>query len=106
MEVMNIFDNLPLDLSKEVCEQIASKANMRIERIVSSGHVTPDGSWYDQVETEWVLLLQGYAEILFANESTPRQLHPGDHLLILPHHKHRVVKTSSTPKTIWLAVFY
>jgi cupin 2 domain-containing protein len=95
-----------LDSSEEVFEQIATEANVRIERIVSSGHVTPDGSWYDQLETEWVLLLQGYAEVLFENELEPRHLHPGDHLLILPHQKHRVVKTTSTPKTIWLAVFY
>lgn len=106
MEVKNIFSHLPLDFSEEAFEQIATKANVRIERIVSSGHVTPAGSWYDQPETEWVLLLQGYAEVLFEDESEPRQLHPGDHLLILPHHKHRVVKTTSTPKTIWLAVFY
>ena len=36
---------------------------MRVERIVSSGHCSPEGFWYDQDEQEWVPLLQGAARL-------------------------------------------
>lgn len=106
MEMSNVFENLPVDLSQEVIERIAFKPNVRIERIISRGHVTPEGFWYDQSETEWVILLQGTAEIQFEGEAFVRHLQSGDHLVIPPHQRHRVVQTSFTPVAIWLAVFY
>lgn len=106
METKSFFENVPAYLPQELVEVIASNTNVRIERIISSGHVTPEGQWYDQTETEWVMLLQGEANILFAGESSPRHLKSGDFLLILPHIRHRVVSTSVEPKAIWLAVFY
>lgn len=106
METTNFFRDIPANLAQELVEVIASSTNVRIERIISSGHVTPEGQWYDQAETEWVILLQGEADILFAGESSPRYLKSGDFLLILPHHRHRVVRTSNVPNAIWLAVFY
>ena len=39
----------------------------RIERIVSEGHVSPEGFWYDQDEPEWVALIRGTAELEFEN---------------------------------------
>ncbi len=106
METRNFLEDIPANLAHELVEVIASNTNVRIERIISSGHVTPEGQWYDQAETEWVMLLQGEAEILFAEESSPRYLKRGDYLLILPHHRHRVVRTSVEPNAIWLTVFY
>lgn len=106
METRNFFKDIPANLAQELVEVIASNTNVRIERIISSGHVTPEGQWYDQAETEWVILLQGEADILFAGESSPRYLKSGDFLLIRPHHRHRVVRTSNEPNAIWLAVFY
>jgi cupin 2 domain-containing protein len=33
-------------------------------------------------------------------------LHPGDHVVIPAHRRHRVEWTDSTEKTIWLALHY
>lgn len=106
MELHNVYNNLPTDLSEEVFETLVLGSNIRIERILSSGHATPDNSWYDQEQTEWVMLLQGTAAIQFENEVVPRQLRSGDYLIIPPHRKHRVVHTSKQPVAIWIAVFY
>ena len=40
---------------------LTSDSGLLVERIVSWGHVTPEGQWYDQEKDEWVLL---EAEIL------------------------------------------
>lgn len=106
MEITNVFENLPVDLSQEVIERIAFNPNVRVERIVSRGHITPEGFWYDQSQTEWVILLQGTAELQFEGESFVRYLRSGDHLVIPPHKRHRVAQTSLAPVAIWLAVFY
>lgn len=38
---------------------LTSDSGLLVERIVSWGHVTPEGQWYDQEKDEWVLLLEG-----------------------------------------------
>ncbi|NTV46153.1 MAG: hypothetical protein HGB11_06455, partial [Chlorobiales bacterium] len=38
---------------------------MRLERIVSEGHATPGGEWFDQEWDEWVILLSGSATLRF-----------------------------------------
>lgn len=76
---------------------------VRIERIVSNGHASPEGFWYDQDEQEWVLLLEGEAEIEFA-KSEPVHLTRGDTLNLPAHTRHRVASTSRP--AVWLAVFY
>ncbi len=78
---------------------------MKIERIISNGHTSPETGWYDQVQSEWVIVLQGSASIEFENEGVT-ELGAGDHLNIPAQQKHRVVRTSASPPTIWLAVFY
>lgn len=40
---------------------LTSDSGLLVERIVSWGHVTPEGQWYDQEKDEWVLLLEGAA---------------------------------------------
>ena len=52
MNSVNIFDSLPNDLSVEVSEEIIHALTIRIERIVSKGHSSPDKGWFDQDENE------------------------------------------------------
>ena len=96
------------ELSQEVSqsekfEQIISGKNIQIERIISTGQTTTSGQWYDQTTDEWVILLQGEAELAYA-DYTKIKLKAGDYLLILAHTKHRVEYTSVEPACIWLAV--
>ena len=104
----NLYKNIQKELPKELVTVLAESENVRIERIVSDGHGSPDGFWYDQDENEWVLLVSGSAVLSIEKEPGIEQieLKPGDHLLIQPHQRHRVESTSQTEKTIWLAIFF
>jgi cupin 2 domain-containing protein len=77
---------------------------VRFERIVSHGHVSPDGFWYDQDDDEWVVVIEGEGELQIEGESTPRRLQPGDWLFLPAHCRHRVVSTAEGGPTVWLAV--
>jgi len=99
---MNIFDLPELPLPEELTTVLAENASVRIERIVSTGQKS---DWYDQVETEFVVLLEGHAVIDFENGNNVT-LKRGDTLLIKPHERHRVSYTSTEPPCIWLCVFY
>lgn len=100
---MNLFD-LPAQLpDREIFEALLPDQGVLIERIVSSGQVTPAGQWYNQERDEWVALLQGSAEITW-EDGRRRQLQTGDWLLLPAHEKHRVTYTSADPPCIWLAV--
>ena len=101
----NLFTDLPTRLPDELVTVLADNANVRIERIVSTGHVSPEGFWYDQDEHEWVIVLKGEATVAFDNGEALRML-PGDHILIPAHRRHRVEWTSPDEPTVWLAVFY
>ncbi len=99
----NIFD-LPSSLpNKELFESLVSADNILIERIISTGQVTPPGEWYDQDKDEWVILLQGEA-ILAYTDGSQIKLIAGDYLFISARQKHRVEYTSCQPPCIWLAV--
>ena len=99
---MNIFD-LPLcPLPQELTAILAENENVSIERIVSTGQVS---DWYDQSQTEFVVLLQGEAVIEYDNDRSVA-LSKGDTVLIPPHERHRVSYTSSEPPCVWLCVFY
>lgn len=63
----NIFDDMPADLSQEQFVTLLNCSPLRIERIVSRGHRSPESGWYDQSEDEWVLVLQGEAVVAFAD---------------------------------------
>lgn len=76
---------------------------IRIEKILSCGHTTEEGKWYDQQEDEWVVLLSGNAILEFADNST-LDMKSGDYLFIPAHKKHRVTFTSNEPACLWLAV--
>ncbi len=100
----NIFADIPEQLTDELFECIIKKNNIIVERIVSNGHVTPAGQWYDQKSDEWVILLQGQATLLFEKNQQLINLIPGDYLLIPAHTRHRVEWTLPDFNTLWLAV--
>lgn len=102
--IANIFADLPPGQSGEEFEPLASRGKVRIERIVSRGHATPEGEWYDQEWDEWVVLLSGSAGLLFEGDEGPFVLKPGDYLMIPAHCRHRVAWTDPTERSIWLAV--
>lgn len=102
----NLFAGIPSRLPKELVDVLAENQNTRIERIVSCGHASPEGFWYDQDEHEWVVVLKGEASLRFEDVDTTIQLCVGDHIHIAAHRKHRVEWTTSDEPTIWLAVFY
>jgi len=99
----NLFQLPPQPWTDEIFDTLHEAEGLQIERILSSGHTTPEGKWYDQGGDEWVVLLQGEAEITFEDGST-RWLRPGDYLLIRAHERHRVSYTSAEPPCVWLAV--
>jgi len=100
----NLYADLPTLLPEELIDKIVDSKEVRIERVVSTGHTSPPGFWYDQPESEWVVVLQGEATLAFEDET--RILKPGDYVLIPPHRKHRVHSTSTKEQTVWLAVFF
>jgi len=100
----NVFADIPGALPDELIEVLAASDKVRIERIVSMGHVSPGGFWYDQESDEWVLLLRGAARLLFEGDDRPVAMKPGDHLLIPARKRHRVEWTDPERPTIWLAV--
>lgn len=99
----NIYELSQKVSQPEKFEPIVSGKNIQIERIISTGQTTPSGQWYDQTTDEWVILLQGEAELAYV-DNTRIKLKAGDYLLIPAHTKHRVEYTSVEPACIWLAV--
>jgi len=106
MDVLkNIFENIPEDIKEEFFEDIISAKDFKLERIVSEGHSSPDGFWYDQKKNEFVLLLSGSAKISF-DSGEKFELKPGDYLIINAHQKHRVDQTDPLEKTFWITLHY
>ena len=101
----NLLNSIPENLAEEFFEQLLQSSTMRIERIVSRGHVSPASGWYDQAEEEWVLVLRGSGKILF-EDGAEHLLCAGDHMHIAARQKHRVSWTDPSEPTVWLAVFY
>jgi len=103
MNPVNIFQ-LPAQLpQQELFETLVSSENVLIERIISRGQTTPTGEWYDQEKAEWVILLQGEAELSYVDGSRIK-ITVGDYVFIPAHQKHRVEYTSVNPPCIWLAI--
>lgn len=101
----NFYKNIPAELPEEVFETLVSGGNIRIERIISKGHRSEPGFWYDQDEAEWVMVIKGEAVLQF-KEGESLRLKEGDWLNIPPHREHRVEWTREDEETIWIAVFY
>jgi cupin 2 domain-containing protein len=102
----NIFGDLPSHAPEEFFETVLQAAGFRMERIVSMGHATPAGEWYDQEADEWVLLVRGSAGLRIEGEEEILTLRPGDHLLLPARMRHRVEWTDSATATVWLALHF
>jgi cupin 2 domain-containing protein len=102
----NLFSGFPPKLVSERTDELAGARGLRIERIVSTGHASPPGFWYDQPWAEWVVVLSGSAVLWLEGESQLRELKAGDYLLLAPHQRHRVGWTDPHVPTVWLAVHY
>ena len=89
----------------ELVTALVRAPSVRIERIVSRGHASPPGFWYDQSQAEFVLVVSGCAAIEF-DSGERLELSPGDYVDIPPRRRHRVACTAPDENTVWLAVFY
>ncbi len=103
-DVVDLLADAPKTLADEEFTELLYRPGVRIERIVSTGHVTPDGEWFDQVDDEWVLVLSGAARLELLSPAAVIDLRPGQAVLIAAHRKHRVVWTSPSEPTVWVAV--
>ena len=101
-----LLEGIPAELSEEILDTICSTDSVKIERIVSRGHASPEGFWYDQEENEFVLVVRGSAGLKLEKEDNIVVLKAGDYLNIGAHVKHRVEWTDPKCETIWLAVHY
>lgn len=102
---MNIFKQIPKNLQDELFEDIINTKNVKIERIVSYGHSSPESGWYESKLNEWVILLQGEAILSFEQKEDVK-LNAGDYINIAAFVKHKVSWTLPNTETIWLAVHY
>jgi len=104
MTSTNLFHDLSQPLPQEVFTTLLEASHIRIERIVSHGHTSPEGYWYNQDRHEWVIVLKGDARLRF--EDRLIEMKPGDFVNIPAHQKHRVEWTTPDEPTVWLAVYY
>jgi len=101
-----LLGGIPVELPEEIFDTICLSENVKIERIVSRGHASPTGFWYDQEKSEFILIVQGSAGLKIENVPDIVVLKTGDYLSIGAHVKHRVEWTDPACETIWLAVHY
>ena len=101
----NLLSDLPLNLPEEFVETLALSDSVRIERIVSHGHSSEAGFWYNQPEREFVVVLQGAGRIEF-EDGEVADLVAGGWLEIAARRRHRVAWTAQDEDTVWLAVFF
>ena len=106
MHIRNIFSDVQKQTSDEALETILQAQKFKIERIISHGHATAEGEWYDQDKDEWVLVLKGNAGLLFEGDDETIAMKTGDYINIPAHRKHRVEWTDPEEETVWLAIHY
>jgi cupin 2 domain-containing protein len=104
IKVDNLFEAIPAELPEELVTTLHAAGPLRIERIVSQGHASPPGFWYDQPTGEWVLVVEGSAAVQFEGQAEPVELRRGSYLYIPAHARHRVAWTAPNQQTVWLAV--
>jgi cupin 2 domain-containing protein len=106
LQLGNLLADIPAELPDEVHETLLSAPSLRIERIISLGHKSPEGFWYDQDENEWVLLVAGAARLKFEDQAEVVEMRPGSFVNIAAHRRHSVEYTDPKQPTIWLAIYY
>jgi cupin 2 domain-containing protein len=102
----SLLAELPARLPDELIQPLVQSEAIRIERIVSAGHSSPPGFWYDQDMHEWVLLVSGKARLRFEGRDEPVEMVPGSYVNIEAHTRHRVEWTEPNVATVWVAVHY
>ena len=105
MNPANLCKAIQTRLKDELSQTLYADNAVRIERIVSQGHCSADGLWYDQDEDEFVALLTGSARLEFQEPEDEIDMQAGDWLVIPAHRRHRVVETAADEDSVWLAVF-
>ncbi len=100
---MNIFDFEKFENNEEIVTILEKNKNIKIERIVSEGQTT---DWQSSDKNEFVILVQGNAEITYFKTSEIVKLSSGDTLLIKKNEKHKVSYTSKNPHCVWICIFY
>jgi cupin 2 domain-containing protein len=100
----NLLHGIAAPGADEDVTSLLETLGVRIARIVSHGHASPPGHWYDQDDAEWVLVVSGAADLRIEGEAEPRRLDPGDYVFIPAHVRHRVEWTAPDQPTVWLAV--
>jgi cupin 2 domain-containing protein len=104
-KLSNIFQSIPDNLDSEIIETIVQSKTVKVERIISKGHSSPATSWYNQPQSEWVIVLQGEAIITVENDRD-YTLVSGSFLNLPAHTRHKVKWTKPDIETVWLAVHY
>lgn len=105
MTIVNVLRDLPSTGADESFDVLWERPGMRLERIVSHGHVTPPGEWYDQDQDEWVVVIRGAARLRVEGRGE-QELREGDSVLLPAHCRHRVEWTDPDQPTIWLALHH
>lgn len=103
-EIVNLFTAPAARGPGEHLETLLERPGLRLERIVSFGHATPEGDWFDQPDDEWVMLASGRARLFIEGEERERILVAGDCLFLPAHCRHRVTWTDEKAPAIWLAL--
>jgi cupin 2 domain-containing protein len=108
LDAGNIFASIGVTDSgeNEDIKELLACPELKIERIVSHGHVSPPGFWFDQTRDEWVIVLAGSAKLRFEHEAEGRLLNTGDYVFIPARKRHRIDWTSEADPTVWLAVHF
>lgn len=98
MQRGNLFAQTDPPATGERFDTLLSHRHLVVERIVSSNDTQP--TRYVQPQDEWVVLLQGSAELTVGSEAV--SLQAGDYLFIAAGTPHTVERTSAG--ALWLAV--
>jgi cupin 2 domain-containing protein len=101
----NLFSDLPPSPPPgEAFDVLVGRPGWKVERIVSWGHATPAGEWFDQDTDEWVVVVSGAARLRVEGAPADRELGPGDWVFLPAGVRHRVEWTAADAPTVWLAV--
>lgn len=101
--VENIFERVLGGEGREQLVTLLEAPGLRLEHILSHGQATAVDDWYDQLQPEWVVLLQGTAKLRFEGDGM-LELTSGDSILIPAHARHRVESCSQDAR--WLALHF
>jgi cupin 2 domain-containing protein len=104
--LVNVFREMPDPNEGEAFDELFVRPGLRVERIVSHGHASAPGAWYEQPQDEWVIVLAGAARVRFEDEAEAHELRAGDCLEIEAYRRHCVDWTHPDEPTIWIAVHY